>query len=210
MCGQRRVIFVLSLLVLGALAGCGKQKTGFSGFLGDYSGLEPIAQGTYLYENPQLGIAEYDECMLEAIIVHFAPDAEGTAVNPKKLAELTVYFEEQARAALAEKFRMVDAPGPGVVRIRVGITDIKRGSTAMNVLPQTKLMGVGLGGASMEAEAVDSVSGQRVLAMVDSRSGERVSIEGLGDLDHAKQAVRYWVKDFVQRVEEARAAAPGR
>ena len=94
-----------------------------------------------------------------------------------------------------------------MIRIRTAITDIKRGSTALNVLPQTKLMGVGLGGASIEAEAVDSQSGKRIMAIIDSRSGKRASLEGLGDMDHAKQAVRYWVDDFIERVEKARAAS---
>jgi len=43
--------------------------------------------------------------------------------------------------------------------------------TAMNIHPATKLSSVGLGGASMEAEASASQSGERVLAMiVDLRS----------------------------------------
>ena len=38
--------------------------------------------------------------------------------------------------------------------------------TAMIIHPATKLSGVGLGGASMEAEASASQSGERVLAMI--------------------------------------------
>lgn len=43
--------------------------------------------------------------------------------------------------------------------------------------------GVGLGGASMEAEAIDSLSGPRVAAVVDSQQGNHVAVvEGLSRL----------------------------
>ncbi len=66
-----------------------------------------------------------------------------------------------------------------------------------------KLSGVGLGGASMEAEAIDSQSGERVLAVIDSQMGNRLSIvPGLDPLGHAKQVIRRWVKRFVKRMDK--------
>ncbi len=74
----------------------------------------------------------------------------------------------------------------------------------MNIHPATKLSGVGLGGASMEAEAIDSVSGRRVFAVVDTRQGSRFALTaGLSELGHAKQVITHWVERFVKRVDEA-------
>ncbi|MHC5109395.1 MAG: DUF3313 family protein [Planctomycetota bacterium] len=56
----------------------------------------------------------------------------------------------------------------------------------------------------MEAEAIDSRTGERVIAMIDSRKGKKVSIgAGMTKMGHAKQVVKIWVKDFVTRVDKA-------
>ncbi|UCE61917.1 MAG: DUF3313 domain-containing protein, partial [Phycisphaerales bacterium] len=89
-------------------------------------------------------------------------------------------------------YSVVDAPGPGVLRIRAALTDIKKTKPAMNIHPATKLSGIGLGGASMEAEGLDAQTGERVLAVVDTRAGNRLSIgAGLDSLGHAKQMIRH-------------------
>ncbi len=74
----------------------------------------------------------------------------------------------------------------------------------MNIHPGTKLSGVGFGGASMEAEAIDSQSLERVLAVVDSQKGNvRFVDAGLKPLGHAKQVISKWVERFVERVDKA-------
>jgi len=74
----------------------------------------------------------------------------------------------------------------------------------MNIHPATKLSGLGLGGASMEAEALDSQTGERVFAVVDTRQGKRMSIgAGLSEFGHAKQVIEHWVERFVSRVDKA-------
>ena len=189
-----------------SLTGCGKKKAAHSGFLGDYSQLEADArlEGALVYINPRRGLADFDRVMVSPVGIHFAPNAEGIGIDPVKLAELTQYATEHLRAMLAQRYQVVDSPGPGVLHFRAALTDIKKADGAWNILPQTKLMGVGLGGASMEAEAVDSITGERIVAVVDTRSGERLSLEGLGGMDHAKQAIRYWIDDLKRRIEQAR------
>jgi hypothetical protein len=56
----------------------------------------------------------------------------------------------------------------------------------------------------MEAEGFDAESGERVMAVVDSRTGGRVPIrEGMTPFDNAKQVIRHWVKRFVTRLDKA-------
>ncbi len=55
----------------------------------------------------------------------------------------------------------------------------------------------------MEGEAIDSMTGERILAVVETREGERFSFEGLGPFDHAKQVMRYWANRFVERLDKA-------
>ena len=47
-------------------------------------------------------------------------------------------------------------------------------------------------------------SGQRLMAMIDSRQGDRLAVKaGLDELGHAKQVVSMWVEQFVTRVDRA-------
>ena len=198
---------LLSLILCGLLlGGCKGGKTAHSGFLGDYSGLRASSEykGALEYKHPNLTLKDYDKFMIDPVLVHFAPNAKGTAIDPAKVKKLTDYAGEQLREALSKRYQVVSTDGPGVLRLRVALTDIRKTTPAMNILPPTKLSGVGLGGASMEAEAIDSQSLERVLAAVDSRMGNRLPIgPGLDPLGHAKQVIRMWAKRFVKRVDKA-------
>ena len=198
-----RFLFILCGVFL---AGCQSSKTAHSGFLGDYAGISPSSEhkGAMEYKHPTITLKEYDKFMIDPVLVHFAPNAKGTAMDPSKVAKLTDYVDEQLRDLLSKRYQVVSAPGPGVLRLRVALTEIKKTTPVLNILPPLKLSGVGLGGASMEAEAIDSQSLERVLAVVDSRMGNRLPIgPGLDPLGHAKQVIRKWVKRFVSRVDKA-------
>ncbi len=83
-------------------------------------------------------------------------------------------------------------------------TDIKKTKVAFNIEPRMKMLGLGLSGASMEAEAVDSVTSERIIAVVDSQSGSRLSYSaGLSTYGHAKQVMRGWIEQFIIRLDEA-------
>ena len=197
----------LSFILYGVLlTGCQSGKTARSGFLGDYSGFRASSEykGAMEYRHPTLTLADYNKFMIDPILVHFAPNAKGTAIDPAKIMKLTDYAAEQLRESLSKRYQVVSAPGQGVLRLRVALTEIKKTTPAMNILPPTKLSGVGLGGASMEAEAIDSRSLERVFAVVDSGMGDRLSIApGLDPLGHAKQLIRKWSARFAKRVDNA-------
>ena len=197
---------VVAAMSTGLLTGCQAHKAAYSGFLGDYSKLQPNpeVEDALYYQAPGKSLGDYDKFMIDPVLVHFAPNAKGTALDPAKLKQLTDYAYDEVRKGLSERYSVVDAPGPGVLRIRAALTDIKKTKPAMNIHPATKLSGIGLGGASMEAEGLDSQTGERVLAVVDTRAGNRLSIgAGLDPLGHAKQVIRHWVERFVTRVDKA-------
>lgn len=208
---QRAVIsslwIVVFSLVIGAMAvGCsGRPKVVHSGFLGDYSQLKRDADGAERYINPSKKLKEYKQFVIDPVVVHFAPNAKGTAIDPAELMELTDYFHGKLVKDLSEsgRYQVVNAPGPGVARVRIAITDIAKTTAIANIHPATKLSGIGLGGAAMEAEVVDSVSAGRLGAVVDSQSGGRVSVTaGLKKYGHAEQVMDGWVERFVKRLDE--------
>ena len=180
----------------------------YSGFLGDYSKLKRSRQlkGAMSYENPSKSLKEYDKFIIDPVVVHFAPNAKGIGVDPLKVQQVADYFHRELWLALSMRYEVVNTPGPGVLRLRMAITDIKTTVPLMNIHPATKLLGLGLGGASMEGEAVDSQTGERVLAVVDSRRGAFNPFPGgagVNEFGHAKEVMRNWAKRFVGRVDKA-------
>ncbi len=206
--GLRLVACAIAVMfALGACATDDTSKPSFSGFLGDYSKLKPDPQfdDALRWANPNVSLAGYSSFIVDPVVVQFAPNDEGTALSPDELKELTDHFRNEAIAALSEKFKVVSEPGPGVLRIRTAITSVETTTPILNIHPAMKLTGLGLGGASMEAEAIDSVSGERIVAIVDSQQGNRMSIaEGLQTLGHAKQVMSYWVERAVANLEKVR------
>jgi hypothetical protein len=91
-----------------------------------------------------------------------------------------------------------------VARFRLAITDLDKSSPVLNAIPQTKLVGTGLGGASMEGELLDSVTGEQIAAVVQSQVGKRLSLEGLSKWGDAKAVIDDWAETFVERLDEAR------
>lgn len=194
-----RTLFNISVLAL-ALSACQTVVAEKSGFLRDYSLLKanPQIEGQLRYQDSSISLKSYTKFMIDPIIVQFAPNAQGVAINPADLVTLTDYFHAAAVKKLSVNFQVVNQPGPGVLRLRVAITDISKTIPALNIHPGTKLTGAGLGGASMEAEALDSVSNKRVVAVVETTEGDRFAFApGLSEFGHAKQVMDIWVDRFV-------------
>lgn len=205
---RKCMIGFLTLVLWAGLAGYGHAQSPMSGFLGDYSQFKPSGEikGALVYEHPTKTLRDYNKFIVEPIAVHFAPGAEGVTIDPAKLFELVQYFHGQAVKALRKKYQVVNNSGPGVLRIRAAITGIEKSIPLLNIHPGTKVTGIGLGGASMEAEAVDSVTGGRILAIVDSQRGKRLSFfAGLSEFGHAKQVMDMWVERFMKRLDAAHA-----
>ncbi|MHC4215556.1 MAG: DUF3313 family protein, partial [Planctomycetota bacterium] len=66
--------------------------------------------------------------------------------------------------------------------------------TAASLLPTAKVVGAGIGGASMEAEIVDSMTGEQIGAVVESKKGSKMPFANLGEWDAAKQVIDDWAK----------------
>ncbi len=201
-------VVLMSISVVSAVAGCASQKVGHSGFLQNYAQLKPDPQvdGALRYLNPKKNLKQYDKFIIDPIAVYFArrEKRSGAGIDPAKLKILTDYFYVELHNALSKNYKVVGAPGRGVMLLRIAITDVEESEPLLNIHPAMKMSGAGLGGASMEAEGVDSNTGERIGAIVETRSGNRMSITaGLSRLGHAKQVIRYWVERFLKNLDKA-------
>jgi hypothetical protein len=198
-----RSVCVVAIATALAVGGCAP-KGGFSGFLGDYSKLERDAflDNSLTYTNPTSDLKQYTKFIIEPVVVHFAPNADGVAIDPADLKMLADYWRDEAVKALSRHYTVVTEPGPGVLRVRAAITGIKKNVPLTSVRSVAKAPDIGLGGASMEAEALDGQTGERVAAVVDSRSGSALGMTGQQTTyDDAKEIMRLWVERFVARLD---------
>lgn len=194
-------------LMSGLMAACQTtEQVKYSGFLTNYSQLKPDPKfdGAHRWQDPSVNLAGYNKFIVDPVLIHFAPKAQGVGLDPAELAELTALARTLLIEKLSKNFQVVSSPGPGTLRLRMAITGIKETTPILNIHPAMKFSGMGLGGASAEGEVLDSVTGKRIIAAADSRMGDRIAFTaGLSKLGHAKQVIEFWVERFVNVMRKA-------
>ena len=112
------------------------------------------------------------------------------------------------RKALRDNgFRLTETPDSDIGLIRVAITDVQKSKWYLNLHPATKLTGAGLGGASMEGEVVDSVTGKQLGAVVQSGKGNQFELDTFSELDDVKDVIDRWTEAAGKRLRELRERA---
>ena len=197
--------YLFFVVVFIGVSACSPQPTK-TGFLDDYSQLTPSphVKGAYAYFNPEDTLGHYSKFIIEPVHVVLTPKEEED-IGHDKLKELAEYFRTQIILELGERYSIVKKPGPGVARVRIAITDVQAAKRILNIHPGTMISGVGLGGACMEGEVVDSVSGERIAAVIDCQKGRR-GLAGLTRFEQSEHALHEWAQRFRTRLDEAHLA----
>lgn len=198
------LLIALAIIVLAMQYGCGPKGPQTIGFLSNYSRLEAISDTSLRYINPINTLGNYSKFIIDPVEVYFHSKAKGTDISPKELAELRQHMYAAIHNVVLDRYNVVRKPGPGVARIRIALTDIEQSSPVLIAIPHTNLAGVGLGGASMEGEVVDSVTGEQIAAAIHSQRGQRLSLKGLSKWGDAKAIMDGWAQSFKERLNEAR------
>ncbi|MFG0273731.1 MAG: DUF3313 domain-containing protein [Phycisphaerales bacterium] len=208
---RRTACAILLTAIAIAAIGCSAraQRAEPSGFLTAYDTLQEseTEPGVLRYERAG-ALSAYRRFLIEPIGVVPHPKADLDRVPIERLDELTQWLETALREELGSAYTLVDAPGPGVLRLRAAITDVDPATPLLNLHPATKLTGLGLGGASFEAEGLDAITGERVFAVLVSRDAAKRIGSGLGEWADARQVMRDWAAQFRARVDAAHASAP--
>ncbi len=187
------------LLISAVLAGCATTEevrdVQKSGFLGDYSMLQPGGEGQVAlrYVNPNARFGSYDKILIEPVSIWATDESSLKDVSEGDRRMLVDYLHTALSQSLAKDYSLTGTPGPGVMRLRVALTDATAApvvmSTVSNIVPQmlvlsnVKRLATGthafVGSAAVEGELVDSLTGERLAAFVDKRSGGK-SLERIG------------------------------
>ena len=102
-----------------------------SGFLSDYARLAPVPglNGIQCWHDPKLDASKFDKVLVSRIVVSLAPPKGGvgggqSTIDPSDLKTLTDYFHDALVRSLRPQMKIADKAGPGVIVIRIALTDL--------------------------------------------------------------------------------------
>jgi len=211
-------LLLVTVMLLGGCMSGRMDNVQKSGFLSDYSQLREGGEdrAALVYIKPGTDFRPYNKLMFERVVVMVSNSAEYHAIDPAIYKELTDYYQNALFAAVKDGYEIVDRPGPGVLRVRAAITDVKPSKPVANTLSSITPPGIaaslavklatddnlGTGEAASEFEVLDAMTGERLAAAVDRRQGGKMVFRG--QWSDTKEAFDLWANRFRQRLDEAR------
>src|SRR5262249_34978131 len=106
----------------------------------DYKLLRPGGPNelTLVYRNPEAVWTSYDKVLLDPITLWRSGHKALDPVPRDDLLRLVTDFQNAVRTRLGEDFQFVDGPGPGVMRIRLAITEAQWTDAVLDVLTASR------------------------------------------------------------------------
>jgi hypothetical protein len=209
-----RVLAVTLLVAAACSVRRAQPPADFSGFLDDYSLLRPGGPGevALVYRNPEARWTSYDKVLLEPVTLWRSGRKSLDAVPEGDLLRLIADLQGAVRRRLGDGFELVDAPGPGVMRIRLAITEARASDPVLDVLrargegsvtpgsgalePETRRF---IESAEIEGEIRDAHTDQLLAAGVDRRRREgALPVDTWADVD---RALDFWAERVCARLE---------
>ena len=215
--------------VVAAIAGFGllvctsvvaEVKAGESGFLQDYSLLSDADPKGFLqrvYVRGGVDWTVYDKILLHDVSFFFAEDAEYKGFEANELAELSKAFQQAIVMNLSGPYEFTDTPGPGVLRMRVAVTNLVPSNSVSGTVTTIIPIGlgvsavskavtgshIGMGSATFEGEMLDAQTGEVVMAGMDEKTGRKWNLEDSATKwGHIRDVFNTWSQNLRIRLDE--------
>ena len=195
-----------------ALAACSPpvKEPDRTGFISDYSNLaiekdevvELTEDEAYTYISDNL--VNYRTFLIDDVVMLYKAEPDKRVFEPEELDELLEHARSELERILTkdDAFTLTTEPGEGVARVRLAITDVDKTVGALNVTSYTKITGAGLGGAAVEGEMIDSISGEQLGATLRWGGGSRFGRAGYSKLGDAKIILTRWANNLRKDLDE--------
>ena len=199
-------ILLISLVAVVMLVGCSSTPPPRSGFMVDYPDLKPDRYGNprlLWWEKPGFDWMRYQKLMIDPVVVYYHPQAKSKEIRPDDLKQLTDEFRDVVIAELGKSYPVVSTPGQDVLRVRAAITEIIPANPALNIVTTAlAFVPLDMGGAAIEAEFIDSMTSERVAAMVELKLGTPTDLKsGFTSLGHARASFKSWAAELKRALE---------
>jgi hypothetical protein len=196
------------------------QRVVRTSFLGDYSELERGASGQALlrYVEPTADFSRYDKIVMDPVVIWAKETSDLAELPIDEVQSLVDYADGSLRDRLGRDYAFVDRPGPGVMRLRVAITEAEGAPAVMGTVsgtgPGARLItgarklatgtSVFVERAGAEVEILDSLTQQRLVAAID-RQLVQTQAESWDDIH---RILDLWSDRLAQRLGELRSSGP--
>ncbi len=214
---MKRSWILIVLIFCGVLA-CGTENIPKkSGFLQDYSKLTKTpykdAEGAYSYFNPERPLSQYSKFIVLPVQIRLVQSARAPYsspsdpyINKEDLQKLADYFYFNLVKELNNSnYDVVHEPGPGTLILKVAITNLEPAHPIRRMKPTLTKSQI-WGGASAEAELVDALTGEIIVAVIDYQRGRRY--DKITQYGNVKDVIERWSKRLITRMDEAHSKAP--
>ncbi len=179
-----------------ALTACADTRATSTGFLPGHETLRPPEndpEGDRSYRRANAPRTGWRGYRIETVAWRPAPTVPA-GLPPEDIEAALAGYRAALDEFFGERLPVAEA-GPGVIRIRAAVTDIRWSIPVLNVLvmavvrvPPTS------GGASSESEVVDDTTGERIAALAAYNNGGRSFLGGpfgfMSEYGHARRALR--------------------
>lgn len=161
--GRLIVMVVVSSMLL--TVGCADESAALNGrFLTSYAGIArtPESGDWYVWFNRRPTIHDYTEFTISPLIIQL-PRNQPTPVSMADVNKAEEAYRQALIKALTHdgRFKFVERPGDGVLRLRGFISDLYQRDPRRTV-----------GRVTMELEGMDAVTRQRIFAAIDPMVGQ--------------------------------------
>lgn len=187
------IAVILGVCLLAGTAWSKDKELKPSGFLQDYSNLtndDPMKKVNWVYINEDTNWTKYKKLMLDDVVFFASQDADYKGLQAQEMVDLSKVFHQAFITNLAGAVEFTDKPGADVMRIRLAITNLKPNNSITGTMTSIVPVGfalstvkyaitgshIGIGSASVEAELLDSESGEVLGALVDEEMGKKYKI----------------------------------
>ncbi len=221
-------VALLGTLLLGGCASTYQQRSvKGSGFLSDYSQLKERGGDTAMlsYIDPQANFRAYNKILLEPVRAYAAnKDSSMAKLSKEKQQQLLNYFDAALREQLKKDYALVSQPGPGVMRVRVALTEATGSKVVLDTVSTILPIGLALssvkaiatgehlnvGTIGAECEGLDSMTNRRLFAAVDARVGRKITLkfDKFSRWHAVEDACDFWAEQLHDRLVEKRGKAP--
>lgn len=215
---QSSLQYLMILLTGLALSGCATTPTlEQSGFLNNYPQFQPGPKEgmDQVYVKQGMNLSTYNKVMMDEVQFFLTKNAAENGLQASELKELSDSFHLAVFQALGTEYLLVTEPENDVLRVRLAITDIETSNPAVTGITTVVPVGLaislakqattgaatGVGGASMEAEFLDSMTNERLAAAIDTFHGSKMS--GFTKLGSAEEAFEFWAKRLRVTLDQA-------
>ena len=186
-------------MLVAGLTGCASPPPPPTGFLSDYASLEKVDRARAEYLSPEL--KNYRSFIVDSIEIQEVNDPP--VLTPEQRDEVALYMHQTVVDLLERNgFEVAGQSGANIARIRLAVTKIKPSTWWLNLHPGSKFSGLGTGGAAMEGEIIDSLTGRQLAAAVRSDLGNQFELDTFSKLDDIKDVIDRWAKQAEARLQE--------